>query len=204
MRRLVQLVLNRTRPRMMRRFLREVGVRPEESIVDLGGTPLNWQLASLPNEVILVNRSVPPDVTLASEMGHLVMVLGDVTKPPLLEGKFDVVFSNSTIEHLGSFQRQRQMASVAGTLGRKLWIKTPARGFPLEPHVIGIGIHYLPRRMQVHLIPYLTLRGILVRASEVEVERFLSEVWLLSRREFTSLFPDCEIRVERFLGLPKS
>ena len=48
------------------------------------------------------------------------------------------------------------------------------------------------------------LWGWLARPSPEQVERFVRETRLLTHREMRALFPDCEIRRERFLGLTKS
>jgi hypothetical protein len=46
--------------------------------------------------------------------------------------------------------------------------------------------------------------GLLTRPSPERVDGFLGELRLLGRAEMQALFPDCEIRRERFLGLTKA
>lgn len=129
---------------------------------------------------------------------------GDGCALPFADGEFDVVFSNSVIEHVGSWERQQAFAREARRVGRRLWVQTPAREFFIEPHLLAPFVHWLPRRTQRGLIRWATGWGWLTRPTPAQVDEFLAEVRLLTRREMTELFPDCEILTERFLGLPKS
>ena len=47
-------------------------------------------------------------------------------------------------------------------------------------------------------------RALIARPSREAVDRFLRQTRLLGYREMRELFPDCEIRRERFLGLTKA
>ena len=46
--------------------------------------------------------------------------------------------------------------------------------------------------------------GIMQRPSPEQIAVMVEETRLLRRREMQRLFPDCEIRTERFFGWPKS
>ncbi len=65
-------------------------------------------------------------------------------------------------------------------------------------------VHYLPRGWQRRLLRNFTVWGWLARPSQQAVDRFLAETRLLDHEEMHRLFPDCEIRRERFLGFTKS
>ena len=65
-------------------------------------------------------------------------------------------------------------------------------------------VHYLPRSWQRRLLRRCTLWGLLSRPSQEQVDRFLAGTRLLGYDEMRRLFPDCEIRRERFLGLTKA
>jgi len=54
------------------------------------------------------------------------------------------------------------------------------------------------------MIRNFTLRGWFDRPSADETTSLCDGVHLLSRRQISLLFPDADILVERFLGLPKS
>lgn len=186
----------------MRRFIARTAPQPGESILDVGGTEEFWSGSPLSPSVTLLNPAVTypeSDRTAASKS-----LAGDGCALPFGDASFDIVFSNSAIEHVGSWDRQQAFASEARRVGRRLWIQTPAREFFLEPHLLAPGIHWLPRHWQRRLIRNFTLRGWLERPGPAEVEAFLAEVRLLTSSEMHELFPDCTILHERFLGFTKS
>ncbi len=67
-----------------------------------------------------------------------------------------------------------------------------------------VFIHWLPIPIQRRLIRNFTVRGWVNRPSQIECDRMIHELRLLSKRESQLIFPDAEIWHERFLGLTKS
>ena len=170
------------------------------SVVDLGGTPESWPAACLPRitMVNIVERKQVPE--------GLRYVQADACHVPL-SGPFDLAYSNSVIEHVGSWERQREFANEMLRLGRHVYCQTPNRWFPVEPHYLTAFLHWLPRhwfRYTAHR--WLTLQGLTRRPWRSESLKTLrsESVRLLGKRELQELFPGCRIRVERFLGWPKS
>ena len=190
------------RRKRMRWFLARLAVAPAERLLDVGGYPWCWAETAPANPITLLNLGYPPG--LAAAEPRFTYVTGDACALPFADGEFDVVFSNSVIEHVGTWERQRRFAAEARRTGRKLWIQTPARGFFIEPHLVAPFIHWLPVRWQRRLIRNFTPWGWSTRPSAAGVDAFLAEVRLLTRAEMRQLFPDCEILEERFLGLTKS
>ena len=131
-------------------------------------------------------------------------VVGDGCKLGYSDQSFDVLYSNSVIEHVGTYERQQAFAAEARRVGRAVWIQTPARCFLIEPHLVTPFIHFLPRALQSHLLRYCTVWGLMTKPSPRQVKEFLDEVRLLTYAEMQRLFPDCEIRREKFLGMTKS
>lgn len=195
--------LRRFRRARMRAFVAAFRPGPTTTIVDVGGTPYNWRLVGTPGHVTLVNLELPRE-GVDGLPPNLVCVVGSGTRLEFETGSFDVAFSNSVIEHLGSLPAQQAFAAELSRVGRGLWVQTPARGFPVEPHLLGLFIHWLPRRWQRRLVRWTTGWGWLVRPSPARVEAMLDELRLLDEGEMRRLFPDCEIRRERFLGLTKA
>ena len=134
------------------------------------------------------------------ESERFTSVKGDATKLPFAEHSFDIVFSNSVIEHVGTWKEQQAFALEVRRVGQKLWIQTPARSFPIETHLVAPFVQYLPKAIQ-HRIARWTPRGSL--QPEV-VHQIVDEVRLLTHSEMKQLFPDCVILKERLLGLTKS
>jgi hypothetical protein len=121
-----------------------------------------------------------------------------------VDGAFDVAFCNSVIEHVGGRDEQAALAAQLSRVARGLWVQTPARGFPLEPHLLTPFFHFLPRRWQRRLARNFTVWGWLTRPDRERARAMVDAISLLGYREFAALFPDCEIRRERFLGWTKS
>lgn len=172
-----------------------------DTVVDLGGTAESWPPAVFPS-LTLVNvaasqQSLPTGARF---------VQADACQVPL-DGLFDLAYSNSAIEHVGSWERQREFAREMLRLGRRIYCQTPNRWFPIEPHYLTAFLHWLPRHWFGHTAHrWLTLQGLAQRPSRRQslATRHRESVRLLSKRELRQLFPGCHIRVERFLGWPKS
>ena len=154
------------------------------------------------SHVTLLNLDTPP--ISAKQPVNFRFVQGNGTDLKYSEGEFDICFSNSVIEHVGTFEQQRKFARELRRVGKKLWVQTPAKSFFLEPHLLTPFIHFLPRKLQRKLLRYFTVWGLMTRPSPNQVDGFLTEVRLLNFKEMKDLFPDCEIQRERFLGLTKS
>ena len=165
-------------------------------MLDVGGTHDFWKGSV--SAVDILN----PDTQGESRDG-LKTFHGDGCALPFPNKSYPLVFSNSVIEHVGNYTRQQAFAREARRVGVALWVQTPAFEFPFEPHFLAPFIHYAPAMIRPFLARWLTPRGWLDRAGTEEL--LTTGVRLLSYREMRALFPDCEIFVERFLGIfPKS
>ena len=186
----------------MARMVATFGPDEPALVLDVGGSPFNWSLCALRSPVVLLNVERPRDAKAWPERLRPLVASG--TRLPCGDGAVDLVFSNSVIEHVGDAAAQQRFARELRRVGRRLWVQTPARSFPFEPHLLTPFVHWLPRAWQRRLLRWGTLWGWIARPGPEQVERFLRETRLLGGREMRDLFPDCEIRRERFLGLTKS
>ena len=107
---------------------------------------------------------------------HVAYVQGDALALPFADGEFDVVFSNAVIEHVGGREQQRKLVSEALRVGRRVFITTPNRRFPLEVHTRLPLVHWLPD-------------GVAHRVYDATGKGFAKEIHLLSPRGLESLFP---------------
>jgi hypothetical protein len=201
--RLHSLFGRRFRSRRMRAFALKLRPSDHSTILDIGGYPGTWSHFPQKPSVVTLNLHAV-DFLQTSDFPPIHTAVGDGCSLDYGDGSFDIVFSNSVIEHLGSFERQHAFASEARRVGRSLWIQTPAKEFFVEPHLLAPFIHFLPVSFQRRLIRHFTTWGIVTKPSPAEVESFLQEVRLLSFAEMQELFPDCKIQRETFLGLTKS
>jgi ubiquinone/menaquinone biosynthesis C-methylase UbiE len=183
----------------MKQFLALIAPKPEDRLLDIGGAKYTWSVDAGGEgrfHVTLANLVFGGE----SEDKRFTNLVADATALPLADNSFDIAYSNSVIEHVGSFAKQMAFANEARRVARKLWIQTPARSFPVEPHLVAPFIQFLPKALQHLLVPF-TLRGIM---SSAEAHSCVDEVRLLTYREFRQMFPDCRILRERVLGLTKS
>ena len=192
------------RRRRMARFAAELELTPETRVLDIGGTPDNWKLLDAPPRLVLLNTPRAAE-DLA---GAPVWVAGDGRALPFRDGAFDVVFSNSVIEHVGDLASQRQFAREVARVGRAYWVETPNRWFPVEQHLLTPFVHWLPRPWQRTLVPRFNWWRVLVPLPadrrDFYIDHYLRDVHLLGPGELRALFPDALILRERLLGVAKS
>ncbi|HMD72163.1 MAG TPA: methyltransferase domain-containing protein [Bryobacteraceae bacterium] len=192
------------RRRRMARFVRTMGITPQTRVLDVGGTPDSWQSLPAPPRVILLNAP-----RARQELGAATSwVAGDGRSLPFRDGAFDVVFSNSVIEHVGDSGSQVRFARETMRAGRRFWVQTPNRWFPVEQHLLLPLVHWLPRRWQRRLAPRLSLAHAALRLTpdrrEFYMRHYLEDVHLLDARGLRALFPGARLVRERFCGWTKS
>jgi Methyltransferase domain len=173
------------------------GLSEDTLVLDVGGASHNWLLLPEHPRVVLLN--IEP-----IEGPDMLSVVGDARRLPFKDKSFDVVFSNSLIEHLFTFQGQQQFAEECRRVAERYFVQSPNQRFPVEPHLLTPFIHWLPKKARVRLLRNFTVLGWLDRPDRQQCERFVEEVRMLTTREMRILFPDAEIWRERFLGLTKS
>jgi|SRR5271166_977882 len=66
---------------------------------------------------------------------------------PFADGAFDLVYCSSVIEHVPPARRSAFAAELR-RVGRGWFVQTPAFGFPVEPHALLPGAHWLPPRLR--------------------------------------------------------
>ena len=177
--------------RRLKNFLNEyAGCR---NILDVGGAHYTWTFLGRTAGVTVLNV-LPPEDT-----GGVDFVYGSGMDIPFQDQLFDLVFSNSAIEHVGSESDQFKFASEMIRVGKRVYCQTPSRLFPVDPHLSALFLHWLPKRwLTPTFLRYCTLNGWLwKRPYEYDV------TWI-SKRKLRKMFPGCTIKTERFLLLPKS
>jgi hypothetical protein len=151
-------------------------------------------------ELVLLNLS-----SQSITRRHARSVVGDArSMTQYKQNEFDVVFSNSVIEHVGTWSDQVRMARETRRVARRLFVQTPNRRFPIEPHFVFPAFQFLPRSAQVGLVRRFQLGHMPRCLSAAEANGCVDSIRLLTRGELVKLFPDAVIWVERILGMPKS
>lgn len=200
-------------------FVRLLDPAPGSRLLDLGGS--DGALAER------LTRRVPLEVTIADvHARHADAVRGRGFEHVVLDGDgrlpfddeaFDIVFCNSVIEHVTlpkercrTDQRvdeeewrrearaaQRAFAGEVRRVGRRWFVQTPHRHFPIDAHTWLPFTQYLSHNAACRLVGW--------------TDRFwVKKCWgvadweLLTPRDMAGLFPDGALHVERAIGLPKS
>ena len=174
---------------------------PEMRVLDLGGTPESWKLAPImPKAVTTVNLE-----TLESDSPSITSVAGDACNLPasVATDHFDLVFSNSLLEHVGGHLQRQQLADNVHSLADRHWVQTPYRYFPIEPHWVFPGFQWLPYEARVQ-ISLRWNRGHVRTHSRDEAEDIVDEIDLVGISQMRRYFPSSTIWYERFAGLVKS
>jgi len=184
-------------------FLHRMKPSAETTILDVGGCPWNWVDCAV-NAQITISNVHPVDIPPHLINRGMSSAIGDGCNLEYKDKAFDIVFSNSVIEHVGTWHRQIAFAAEVSRVGKALWIQTPARSFFIEPHLLTPFIHYLPTSVQKRLLRHFTVWGLMTKPTAEQIESFFNETRLLTSLEMNRLFPDCEILRERFIGLTKS
>lgn len=204
--RFYRLIWNIWKERRFARFVDTLQPQKSDTLLDLGGYPFNWfRRGEHFSRVDTVNLGRPAPFEAPPGAPAIRSLSGDARKLDLADNSYDIVFSNSVIEHVGDLAEQRDFAREARRIGSSLWIQTPARECPIEPHFLGLFIHWLPNRWHARLARWLSIRGLSGAAGPLELEAIAQTTRLLSKAEMEALFPDCEIWTERmFFLIPKS
>ena len=185
--RLADSISLRSRQRKLRLFLDELRPTAETSVLDVGADELGFGEGDGCGTLNFFEERYPwPERITAlglhdgagfrSRYPQIPYVQGDACALPFEDGAFDIVFSNAVIEHVGDRERQRVFAAEAIRVGRRAFITTPNRRFPVEVHTRLPLVHWLPDAIS-HPV---------YRATGKEIG---PEVELLTRGSFAALFP---------------
>ena len=173
-------------------------------ILDIGGTQEFWSLMTGgdPGNIRVTLLNIEHQQVQSS---RFVSAVGDARNMPEIRDKsFDVVFSNSVIEHVGSYEDQRRMAREVMRVGRRYFIQTPNKRFPIEPHFLFPFFQYLPGTVRAQLVHRFDV-GWYKKIPSIEKARAeVDSIQLLTRNKFAALFPGAAIHEEKIAGLTKS
>ncbi|HEY5298470.1 MAG TPA: methyltransferase domain-containing protein [Verrucomicrobiae bacterium] len=194
------------RKKRFKLFLEYVKPSAADNLLDVGGYPGSW--TSQPQSVRQIDTLNVHGVSWKATdfpRHHIKILVGDGCSLIMPDKSYDIGFSNSVIEHVGSWDRQQQFAAEIRRVAKALWVQTPAYECPIEPHYLTPFIHYFPRSFQKKILRRFTVWGWLQRPTTAQINEMVKTTRLLRKSEMLELFPDCEIITERLFGvLPKS
>ena len=186
--RLADAISLRSRQRKLRLFLDELRPDAETSVLDVGADELgfgdgdgcatmNFFEEHYPWPERITALGLHDGAGFRARYPRIEYVQGDACALPFADGQFDVVFSNAVIEHVGGRERQRRFVSEAIRVGRRVFLTTPNRRFPIEVHTRLPFVHWLPDAISPSACTALQ-----ARSSATELD-------LLTRRCFAVALP---------------
>lgn len=173
-------------------------------ILDIGGTEAFWgevEFASPADVHVTILNVDAPTTSRPNTVG----VKGDArAMPEFSDGQFDVAFSNSVIEHVGGYVDQCAMAAEVRRVGKRYFVQTPNRHFPLEPHFLVPGFQYLPEAVAVLLLQNIRLGHVPKTPDRAAARALVRATQLMTKEQLVGAFPGAKLYEERALGLVKS
>ncbi|HXC29473.1 MAG TPA: methyltransferase domain-containing protein [Stellaceae bacterium] len=205
------------RLRRGRLFVERLQPTENDSIIDLGGGRGGHIAGIVPyrSNVTIGELDAEALRDAAATYGFRTLHLDGGEKFPVTDRQYDIVFCSSVIEHVtgpkeitygledgrqfraSARAAQANFAAELRRIGKRYFVQTPYKYFPIEQHsFLPFFVVLLPRRWQVRLIRFLY------------EHRWLKPVYpdfrLLTIKEMRALFPDAEIVLERYCGFVKS
>jgi SAM-dependent methyltransferase len=154
LRRAASRVSLRSRERKLRLFLELLRPTAATTVVDVGVTDAPFGSGSTDNffealypwpERITAVGATELD-RFAAAFPRVHAVRADGRELPFGDGEFDLGFSNAVVEHVaGGREGQRRFVAELCRVARRVFVTTPNRWFPLDPHTLLPFAHWLPR-----------------------------------------------------------
>jgi hypothetical protein len=184
-------------------FLTVMQPVPGTKILDMGGQPAIWDHVDLPLNLTFLN--LPGSFREYHQSSHhrMTYIEGNACSMPYFQpGDFDIVFSNSVIEHVGNFGKRFEFTQEVIRLSKKYWIQTPSQLFPIEAHCGMPFWWFYPKALRSRYIKLWELN--LSDTSSFWLPELMNSTVAVTVDELRTLLPGCQIKYERLIGVPKS
>lgn len=196
--RFLKSISDTLRRKRFEKFMLILRVKESVTILDVGGYQYFWEGSGLEKSVTIINIRLPKFQPKSYRW-----IQGDARRMSMFEDNtFDIAFSNSVIEHVGGFEKQKQMAKEIQRVATKYWVQTPYKHFPIEPHFVFPFYQYLPLKWRV----FIAKNWPFSFAKKLHLDPIFEaqHIWPLNYRKMQTLFVGANIYRERFLGITKS
>jgi hypothetical protein len=173
-------------------------------ILDVGGTQNYWeQMGILKSSQLLITILNIEEIEI--KYPNFTFVKGDARDLKNFNDKeFDIVFSNSVIEHLADLDNQRKMADEIKRVGKSYIVQTPNYYFPIEPHFLIPLFQFYPEFLKIFLLTHFEIGWFEKQDSKEKARFILKNINLLKKREIQKLFPASTVMKEKIFFLTKS
>ena len=189
--------------------------KAKDFILDLGGEDGAYisQLLPFKTNVYIADINAKK-LKRSAQKGYKTIQLNEAGKIPVEDGYFDIIFCSSVIEHVTvdkkdiksiqtnrefrdvAFKRQKKLAGEIERVGKRYFVQTPYKYFPLESHSrLPFILVLLPRKVQIKIIKFFR---------KFWFARTIPDWNLLTVKDMKFLFPGAKIIKERAFFFTKS
>jgi len=173
-------------------------------VLDLGGTQYFWYQLGLTNnsnlKITILN--IKREKIVFNNITHR---LGSALNLGKFNDKeFDLVFSNSLLEHIANYEDQIKVAREIKRIGKTYIVQTPNKYFPIEPHYFLPFFYLVPRALRPYYVTFFSLKWRASKRDFKELGSHIGSIRLLKAKELENMFMGDEIVKEKFLFLTKS
>lgn len=142
----------KSRTRKWLQFLELAQTSPATTILDVGVNTTEYsdhdnfleRLYSYPERITAVGLEDDWQA-FHKRYPEVTCLTADGTKLPFDDHSFDIAYSNAVIEHVGDAPRQLAFLQELHRVGKKIYLTTPNRHFPIEVHTRLPLAHWLPK-----------------------------------------------------------
>lgn len=179
-------------------------------VLDIGGTSHYWRILEdgfFDRHNLKVTLLNLPGSTPQPRQPGFETVSADATTDIWHEIEmdgFDLIHSNSVVEHVGDWDKMVQFATNIKTFKGGYFVQTPNFWFPIEPHCLTPFFHWLPKRWRLWLVQNFTLGHWPKAQNRAQAIEIVESARLLNSSQFALLFEDAEIEKEKAFFLTKS
>jgi len=146
-------LLEKYRNNIYLKFLKHIPFDNKTTLIDIGTTNVdldheNYLVKKYPYKRSITCLSNQNLSTIKKKFPQINTIKGDGKRTKFRDNRFDVVYSNATIEHVGNFNNQIKFVKEAIRISKKyIFITTPNRNFFLDLHTAIPIIHWLPKKI---------------------------------------------------------
>ena len=161
---LIKKIILDARENFFKHFIHFTEYNDNQSLLDIGTTPS----FDIEQNIILEKTKNNKNITCLSDQDCSILekkypnikdfIIGDGTNTNFKDMSFDIVHSNATLEHVGSYNNQIAFVKEALRISKNhVFIQTPNRFYPIDFHTNLPLIHWLPKKIHRKILRFIGL-----------------------------------------------
>ena len=161
---LIKKIILDARENFFKHFIHFTEYNDNQSLLDIGTTPS----FDIEQNIILEKTKNNRNITCLSDQDCSILekkypnikdfIIGDGTNTNFKDMSFDIVHSNATLEHVGSYNNQIAFVKEALRISKNhVFIQTPNRFYPIDFHTNLPLIHWLPKKIHRKILRFIGL-----------------------------------------------